>query len=53
MVGMAREASATFKKPFSYPDTAIQKEDGEGESKDYVSVEIRNRKAANAMWHVS
>ena len=42
MVGMAREASATFKKPFSYPDTAIQKEDGEGESKDYVSVEIRN-----------
>ena len=41
MVGMAREASATFKKPFSYPDTAIQKEDGEGESKDYVSVEIR------------
>ena len=42
MVGMAREASATFKKPFSYPDTAIQKEDGEGESKDYVSVEIKN-----------
>ena len=42
MVGMAREASATFKKPFSYPDTAIQNEDGEGESKDYVSVEIKN-----------
>ena len=42
MVGMAREASATFKKPFSYPDTTIQKEDGEGESKDDVSVEIRN-----------
>ncbi len=42
MVGMAREASATFKKPFKYPDTEIRSEDGEGESKDYVSVEIRN-----------
>ncbi len=42
MVGMAREASATFKKPFSYPDTQIRDENGKGESKDYVSVDIRN-----------
>lgn len=42
IVGMAREASATFEVPFSYPDTAIEKTEGEGESADYVSVEIRN-----------
>lgn len=42
MVGMAREASATFKKPFSYPDTKIAEENGRGETKDYVSVEINN-----------
>ncbi len=42
MVGMAREASATFKKPFTYPDTDIKNENGSGESKDYVSVDIRN-----------
>ncbi len=42
MVGMAREASATFKKPFTYPDTDIQNEDGAGETGDYVSVEIKN-----------
>lgn len=42
MVGMAREASATFKKPFTYPDTAIENENGEGEAKDYVSVTIKN-----------
>ena len=42
IVGMAREASATFGVPFSYPDTAIQETNGEGESSDYVSVEIRN-----------
>ena len=41
-VGMAREASATFGKPFSYPDTAIQNENGDGASEDYVSVEIKN-----------
>ena len=42
MVGMAREASATFGKPFRYPDTQIQNENGSGESSDYVSVEIKN-----------
>ena len=42
MVGMAREASATFKKPFTYPDTDIAEENGKGETKDYVSVEINN-----------
>ena len=42
MLGMAREASATFERPFRYADTDIQNCDGEGESKDYVSVEIRD-----------
>lgn len=42
MVGMAREASATFKKPFTYPDTDIKDENGKGETKDYVSVDIKN-----------
>lgn len=41
-VGMAREAAATFGKSFSYPDTEIKDECGKGESKDYVSVEIKN-----------
>ena len=42
MVGMAREASATFKKPFTYPDTDIKDENGKGETKDCVSVDIKN-----------
>lgn len=42
MVGMAREASATFKKPFTYPDTDIKDENGKGETKDYISVDIKN-----------
>ena len=42
MVGMAREASATFGKPFEYPDTQIREENGQGASADHVSVEIRN-----------
>lgn len=42
MVGMAREASATFKKPFTYPDTDIKDENGKCETKDYVSVDIKN-----------
>ena len=42
MVGMAREASATFGKPFSYPDTDIKENAGSGKSSDYVSVEIKN-----------
>ncbi|MDD6310669.1 MAG: phenylalanine--tRNA ligase subunit beta [Firmicutes bacterium] len=45
MIGMAREASATFKKPFSYPDTEIKEANGEGNSSDYVSVEIKNTDA--------
>ena len=49
MVGMAREASATFKKPFTYPDTAIQKENGKGETKDYVSVEIKNPESCKTL----
>lgn len=42
MVGMAREASATFDKPFTYPDTDIKKEDGKGASGDFVTVDIKN-----------
>ena len=42
MVGMAREAAATFKKQFTYPDIEIRDENGKGESADYVSVDIRN-----------
>lgn len=41
MVGMAREAAATFDRPFTYPDTQLE-EAGEKEAKDFVSVEIRN-----------
>lgn len=41
MVGMAREASATFGKPFEYPDTAIENENGEGKTSDHISVEIK------------
>ena len=41
MVGMAREAAATFKKPFSYPDIQLE-EAGEKEAKDFVEVEIKN-----------
>ncbi|MBQ3612126.1 MAG: phenylalanine--tRNA ligase subunit beta [Firmicutes bacterium] len=41
MVGMAREAAATFDRPFSYPDVELE-EAGEKEAKDFVSVEIRN-----------
>ena len=41
-VGMAREAAATFGRSFSYPDTNVRVENGEGRSSDYVSVEIKN-----------
>ncbi|MDO4745985.1 MAG: phenylalanine--tRNA ligase subunit beta, partial [Bacillota bacterium] len=41
MVGMAREASATFDRPFTYPNIELE-EAGEKEAKDFVSVEIRN-----------
>ena len=42
MVGMAREASATLGRPFTYPDIDIKEENGAGEAKDFVSVEIKN-----------
>ena len=42
MVGMAREASATLGRPFTYPDIDIKEENGAGEAKDFVSVEINN-----------
>ncbi len=41
MVGMAREAAATFDRPFTYPNVELE-EAGEKEAKDFVSVEIRN-----------
>ena len=44
MIGMAREAAATFGKSFSYPDTEIQAA-GDTKSEDYVSVEIKNTDA--------
>ena len=47
MIGMAREASATFQKPFVYPDTRIAEENGSGKSGDYVSVEIKNPEGCN------
>lgn len=40
MVGMAREAAATFKKPFAYPDIKLD-EAGEKHASDFVSVEIK------------
>ena len=42
MVGMAREASATFGSELTYPDIDIQEENGEGASEDHVSVAINN-----------
>ncbi len=41
MVGMAREAAATFDKSFTYPDVNLE-EAGEGQASDFVSVEIKN-----------
>ena len=42
MVGMAREAAATFGSSLTYPDIAIQEENGSGASADHVSVTIKN-----------
>ncbi len=41
MVGMAREAAATFKRGFTYPDTELA-EEGDKKAEDFVSVEIKN-----------
>lgn len=41
MVGMAREAAATFDKPFTYPDIELE-EAGEKNASDFIDVEIKN-----------
>lgn len=41
MVGMAREAAATFDRTFTYPDVDLE-EAGEGQASDFVDVEIKN-----------
>jgi len=40
MIGMAREAAATFCEVLRYPDISIQSK--EGKSSDYIAVDIRN-----------
>lgn len=41
ILGLAREAAATFNVPFKYPEIQL-KEEAEGDINDYVSVEIKN-----------
>lgn len=41
MLGIAREAAATYKIPFRYPEIIVQEKAGENAA-DYVSVEIKN-----------
>lgn len=41
IVGLAREAAATYKIPFRYPEIKV-KEEGEGRTEDLISVEILN-----------
>lgn len=41
IVGLAREAAATFKKPFKYPEITVKEEGGLNTS-DMISVEIKN-----------
>jgi len=45
MIGMAREAAATFERSFSYPDIDIKDADSSKKSADYVSVDIKNTDA--------
>ena len=40
MIGMAREAAATFDTKLSYPKTTCDKE--EGDASDYISVEVKS-----------
>lgn len=40
MIGMAREAAATFETKFDYPETVCQKE--EGQAADYIDVEVKS-----------
>lgn len=44
MVGMAREAAATFNRPFTYPDIELE-EANERSASDFVDVEIKNTDA--------
>ncbi len=41
VLGIAREAAATYQIPFQYPEITVQEKAGENAS-DYVSVEIKN-----------
>lgn len=41
IIGLAREASATFHKPLRFPEISL-KEEGKGNTSDFVSVEIKN-----------
>lgn len=41
ILGLAREAAATYNKPFKYPEITV-KEEGEGNTADMIDVEIRN-----------
>ncbi|MDD4200163.1 MAG: phenylalanine--tRNA ligase subunit beta [Eubacteriales bacterium] len=41
MIGMAREAAATFDRSFEYPDITLS-EEGDHSSSDFVGVEIKN-----------
>ncbi len=43
VLGLAREAAAAFRKPFRYPDIKVR-EEADGHSSDFVSVEIKNPK---------
>lgn len=41
MVGLGREAAATFRKPFKYPEIKVE-EKGEGNAEDMIAVQIDN-----------
>lgn len=41
IIGIAREAAATFRKPFCKPDVKIQKETGD--VNDYIKVEVQDK----------
>ncbi len=41
ILGLAREAAATFRKPFKYPEINVQAK-ATGKSSDFVTVEIKN-----------
>ena len=41
IVGLAREAAATYRVPFKYPEIKVE-EKGEGNTADLIEVEIKN-----------